>query len=145
MPQSFFGISQKAYTAVAVSADPSTKIFVRTVIMIAKELVNAVTACTWRSSRRLRVVLFQAAKGSFRFIYTSSTSAHVILLALLGKAFFHSIIRRHEFSTLTASAVRHDGVLAFVPQRCTMWLWERKIKISRGTNNCCATIVGRKP
>ena len=94
--------------------------------MIIKQFVDSFTAFTWCASRRLRVFLFQAAKDSFGFIYTSATSTHVVLLAFLGKALFHSVVRCHQFSTLTASAVRHDCIWPFVPYRCTMWLCERK-------------------
>ena len=75
--------------------------------MIIKEFVNSSTAFTWSSSWRLRVFFFQTAKDSFGFVYTSTTSTHVVLLAFLGNAFSHSIVNRHYLSALAASALRH--------------------------------------
>ena len=75
--------------------------------MIAEKLVNTVATCTGCSSGRLRVVFFQLAKDGFRFVYTSTTSRHEVLLPPLGNAFLDSVVSRHEISTLAASAVRH--------------------------------------
>ena len=101
--------------------------FSRCVIVTAKQLVDSSTALTWCSSRWSGVFLLQAAKDSFGFIDTSATSAHIVLFASLGKAFLHSIAHSHNFSTLTTSCARHDGILLFVLQRCIVQHWERKV------------------
>ena len=73
--------------------------------MIAEELVDTFATCTWRSSGRLGVFLLQLAEDGFRFVYTSTTSRHEVLLPPLGNAFLDSVVSRHEISTLAASAL----------------------------------------
>ena len=85
--------------------------------MIAEELVDTFATCTWCSSGRLGVFFFQLAEDSFGFVYTSTTSRHVVLLPPLGKALCHFVVRCHDFSTVPASAMRHLA-FCFAEMQC---------------------------
>jgi len=85
--------------------------------MIAEELVDTFATCTGCSSGRLGEFLLQLAEDGFRFVYTSTTSRHEVLLPPLGNAFLHFIVCCHDFSTLAASAMRHLA-FCFAEMQC---------------------------
>ena len=49
--------------------------------------------------------LLQLAEDGFALIDTCVASAHVVLLASLGNAFLHFVVRCHDVSALAASAL----------------------------------------
>ena len=78
--------------------------------------------------------LLQLAEDGFALIDTCAASAHVALLAFLGNAFLHFVVRCHDLSTLSASAMRH---LAFwvAEMQCISLGTQGHLKVVISSNN----------
>ena len=102
--------------------------------MIIEQFVNSSTAFTGCSSGRLRIVFLQLAEDGFTVIDTCAASAHIVLFASLGNAFLHFVVRCHDLSTLSASAMRH---LAFcvAEMQCISLGTQGHLKVVISSNN----------
>ena len=84
---SSFRVAQHSDRGIANPTNPSPEIS-RRVIVIAKEIVNSITACAWRSSCWLRILFLERALEDLGFNYARFAFVQIVLFSFYVNVMF---------------------------------------------------------